>query len=481
MTKDGRPNIVFMIADDHRGTELSHLPRSGARTPALDALAARGVSFAGAHCQGSMIPAVCVPSRASLMTGRNIFASSIDPGGTAFQTALTIRPELETFPQALRQAGYRTHAVGKWHNDTDTFHRSFSGGDALMFQGMSDHYRVPIRDYSPTGTYPGANKRDFDVPPLDDEDVPSEVREGDGFSSDIFADAAIGFLNADHGDDPFLLYVAFTAPHDPRTPPPGWEVDPATVELPPNFRPEHPFDNGEMKVRDELLAGFPRTEAEVRQHIADYYGMIAHLDHSVGRILAALDANGLTDDTVVVYTADHGLAVGQHGLMGKQNLYEHSLRVPLIVAGPGVPEGEVTQNLVWHGDTTATVRALCGLDAAPDAEGEPYIDDGRVVTTRDALGAAYEYGQRMFRDGRYKLIRYQPVPADAPKPGTSPGSEHVQLFDLDADPWEMTNLAGDPAYGEIRARLEEGSRAWQAAVGDELLRLGEPVDARPTA
>ncbi len=225
-----------------------------------------------------------------------------------------------------------------------------------------------------------------------------------------------------------------------------------------------------MDVRDELLAGFPRTPAEVRQHIADYYGMIAHLDYSVGRILDAMDARGLTEDTIVIYTGDHGLAVGQHGLMGKQNLYEHSSRIPLLIAGPRVPSGERCADLVWHGDTTATIRALCGVEANPAGEGRTLIDQNRLVgTSRSSFGAAYEFGQRMFRDERYKLIRYSPIPANAPDLGFTPGTEMTQLFDLDQDPWEMHNLAEDPAYQEIVERLTAGLHAWQSEVGDPLL------------
>ena len=282
MMTQARPNIVVLMADDHRGTEMSHLPLGQARTPHLDALAARGVSFSEAHCQGGMMGAVCVPSRASLLSGRGIFASSMDPTGVAFASTQTIPPHLETFPQALRATGYRTHAVGKWHNDLESFQRSFGSGEALMFGGMSDHYHVPVHDYDPvqglvdvTPEAPGGLRLSRD-----------DVAGGDvaQFSSNLFSDATIRFIDADHGDEPFLLFVAFTAPHDPRTPPSGWEVDPESVTLPSNFLPEHPFDNGEMTVRDELLAGTPRGTDEVRQHIADYYGMIAHLDYSVGRL-----------------------------------------------------------------------------------------------------------------------------------------------------------------------------------------------------
>ncbi len=471
MAMPRRPNIVVLMADDHRGTELSHLPFSQARTPELDALAARGVSFSQAHCQGAMTGAVCVPSRASLMTGRNIFASSADPTGARFAETQTIPEHLETFPQALRNAGYRTHAVGKWHNDLASFHRSFSSGEALMFGGMSDHFHVPIHDFDPSGEYaaiqptaPGGRR-----PSRDDIDI--EAGDQAQFSSNLFADAAIRFVDSDHGDDPFLLYVAFTAPHDPRTPPPGWEVDPDDVDLPPNFVPVHPFDNGDMEVRDELLAEFPRTGDEVRQHIADYCGMIAHLDHSVGRIIDALERAGHADDTIVIYTGDHGLAVGQHGLMGKQNLYEHSLCIPLIVAGPGIPAGEVSDGLVWHGDTTATIRAMAGVAPGADAEGSPLIGEGGLVRAdRGYHGAAYDFCQRSFRNDRYKLIAYHPRRRGMPPLGTTPGSEMTQLFDLQNDPWETVNLADDPTLRETRELLETGLLAWQASVRDELLK-----------
>jgi arylsulfatase A-like enzyme len=197
--------------------------------------------------------------------------------------------------------------------------------------------------------------------------------------------------------------------------------------------------------------------------------MIGHLDHTVGRIVAALEANGLADDTVVIYTGDHGLAVGQHGLMGKQNLYEHSLRVPLVMAGPGVPAGEVSDELVWHGDTAATIRALAGIDPDPSAEGASLTGfDGVARAGRTGFGAAYAYGQRAYQDGRYKLIAYHEVPTGDGATASSPGSEMIQLFDLANDPWEMTNLADDAGYATIRARLEEGLRAWQHEVGDPL-------------
>lgn len=112
------------------------------------------------------------------------------------------------------------------------------------------------------------------------------------------------------------------------------------IAVPANFMPEHPFDNGEMRIRDEMLGPFPRTEEFVRGEIAGYYAMISEVDAQIGRVLDALEANGQADNTIVIFAGDNGLAVGQHGLLGKQSMYEHSIRVPLVMAGPGIPSGE---------------------------------------------------------------------------------------------------------------------------------------------
>jgi arylsulfatase A-like enzyme len=405
MTMSRKPNFIFLIADDHRYDSIGTNGCREVATPNLDAIAARGTAFDGAHCQGGMHPAVCVPSRASLMTGRNIFASSQQPDAFDYKgaphagPAFAIPEHLRTFPELLREAGYLTHAVGKWHNDRASFARSFSSASRIFFGGMSAHERVPLHDFDPTGRY--------DAPPRFEE----------GLSTDLFADSACAFLRRADRDAPFCLYVAFTAPHDPRTPPPPFRVDPAGVSLPTNYLPVHPFDNGDIVVRDEALEAWPRTPEAVRGHLADYYGMIAHLDSAVGAILDAAAAAGHAE-TVVVYTADHGIALGQHGLLGKQNLYEHSIHVPLMLAGPGIAAGRRDRSLVWHADTRATVLDLAGIPAEPGSEGASLLPliAGERERVRDRFGAAYRMNQRMMSDGRYKLIRYYrsaEVPATA--------------------------------------------------------------------
>jgi arylsulfatase A-like enzyme len=211
--------------------------------------------------------------------------------------------------------------------------------------------------------------------------------------------------------------------------------------------PEHPFDNGEMRVRDELLAPFPRTLDVIREHIAAYYAMITHLDHHLGRVLDALEARGELGNTIIVLAGDNGLAVGQHGLMGKQNLYEHSVRVPLVVAGPDVPQGRRTDALVYLHDVMPTTLELAGLPIPGTVESASRVPLVRGESTEglDTVFAAYMGVQRMVRDRRWKLIRYPQV-------------GETQLFDLANDPWEVQNLAGEEAHAGTVERLSEHLR-----------------------
>ncbi|MBZ0290557.1 MAG: sulfatase-like hydrolase/transferase, partial [Anaerolineae bacterium] len=289
---------------------------------------------------------------------------------------------------------------------------------------------------------------------------------GEKFSTELFADAAVDFLQSYHSDQPFFLYVAFTAPHDPRTPPPDYTYDPDSLPLPGNFLPQHPFDNGELRVRDEELAAFPRTPAEIRQHIADYYGMISHLDAGVGRILTALAESGHAEDTIVVYTADHGLAVGQHGLMGKQNLYNHSIRIPLILRGPHIPAGQRHDALCYLFDLFPTLCELVDAPLPPSNEGDSLLPllTGAKATHRASLYHAYQSPvenhdqiQRAVRDTRYKLIEY-----------AINGQHTTQLFDLLEDPLETHNLVDDPRYNDRLQALKHLLGQWQHLVDDPL-------------
>ena len=401
-TENSRPNIVFLIADDHRHSAINALGDIQVNTPHLDSLVHNGTSLTNMYIMGSTVGAVCMPSRGMMLTGRTLWR--ID------------EPDLgdwPLWPQMLRESGYHTYGIGKWHNERQSFSKCFAGGAETFFGGMSDHYAVPVHDYDPSGKFPEEN-----------------ARVGQGFSTDIFTQAAVEFLHQYSGQEPFCLYVAFTAPHDPRTPPREFAYNPKDIELPENFLSQHPFDNGEMDVRDELLADYPRTDESIKQHLADYYGMISHLDSAIGKILNTLDETGVSGNTLVVYTADHGLAVGQHGLLGKQNLYEHSIKVPFLMRGPQVPTNVRSDAFCYLYDLASTLCDMLGIPIPSSFEGRSFW--GTIIngeSHRSTMFSAYKNKHRSIRGDRFKLIEYYV------------GDKIIrQMFDLVSDPLERDNL-----------------------------------------
>lgn len=437
---DTRPNVLLVLADDLRADALGFLGGPTCETPHLDALAARGAAFTRAYCLGGPHGAICVPSRLMLHTGRAYFG--VDEGD--FDGARTLG-------EALGAAGYTTFATGKWHNGVGAFTRSFQSARAVMFGGMSDHFAVPVRDLA-----------DGLGPP----------RTTDQHSTELFTAAAVEFLAGYRGDAPYLCYVALTAPHDPRDAPEPWRSRHGAdlPPLPPNFLPQQPWDIGMLTVRDEGLAPWPRPEAVVRRQLAEYRALVEHLDDAIGRILTAAAAREDSRPTLVVFAADNGLALGSHGLLGKQSVFEHSLRVPLVLAGPGVPAGAPVNALVYLADLYPTVLEACGV--APDTAAAEPLGEARGNRTgvvlgqslwplvrgerdavRDSLMLAVGTTQRAVTDGRYKLIRY-------------PEIDRARLFDLASDPHERFDLAARPEHAARLAALTARLRAWQLELGD---------------
>ena len=431
-----RPNILFFFTDDQRFDTLGALGNAEIQTPNLDRLVEQGTAFSHAYIMGGTCGAVCMPSRAMLHSGRTLF--HIDREGQ------DIPREHTTLGECLQAAGYTTFGTGKWHNGRPAYARSFSHGNRIFFGGMSDHFQVPLNPFDPTGEYP--KERIY--------------HEEKVHSSDLFSGAVIDFLQRyDDGEKPFFAYLSFTAPHDPRDTHPRFHAmyDPATLRLPESFLPEHPFDNGELRIRDEMLAPFPRTPEVIRGHTADYYAMISHIDAAVGRVLATLRATGRADDTILVFAGDNGLAVGRHGLMGKQSVYDHSVHVPLIFAGPGVPRGETRDAFAYLLDIYPTLCELVGIEAPATVEGKSLCpalaSSGESI--RDTLFFAYKGLHRGLRDRRHKLIEYN-----------VDGARTTQLFDLAADPHETRDLADDPARADDIARLRAALARWRAELDD---------------
>jgi len=389
-----RPSILFIFTDDQRWDTVAALGNPEIRTPTFDAIVQRGTHFTNAYCMGSMVGAVCLPSRTMLITGRSLWHVP--------ERAKQRPPGMPLLPLVLREAGYSTFHCGK-------------RGNACTYGNAA-----------------------FDVNIETDGRTAASATEN--------ADHALEFLKGHDASKPFFMYLAPPVPHDPCLAPERFQAmyDPAKLTLSDNYLPEHPFDNGELTIRDELLAAHPRTPEEMRQHLAGYYATISHLDFEMGRVIDALRARGLLDSTIVIFSSDQGLAVGgRHGLMGKQNLYEH-VKPPLVFAGPGIPQGK-TDALTYLFDLFPTICEFAGAKVPESVEGRslaPNIRDHKLPGWPYILGA-YRDCQRMIRDTRLKLVEYD-----------AKGVRNTQLFDVINDPSELKNLAGESQFSDERARLE---------------------------
>jgi arylsulfatase A-like enzyme len=423
-----KPNILILLADDQRADAMGCSGNTYIKTPNIDKLAGGGIRFTNSYVMGGHHGAISAPSRAMLLTGKSLFHVYDALDG------------LTTMPMFLAKYGYETFGTGKWHNGAENFEASFQRGKNVFIGGMSDHYNVPCRNLEPGGK------------------LTEPVMKG--FSTDLFADAAIGFLDGyskGKKDKPFFCYVAFTAPHDPRSPRKdyvGMYKD-ESIPIPGNFKKYHPFIFDDMLVRDEHLAPWPRTPEIIQASLADYYALISHLDSRIGDIIEKLKREGLYDNTIIVYAADNGLAIGSHGLLGKQNLYEHSIKVPLIIRGPGIPKEKVSDALVYLFDLFPTLVRLCSLPKPDGVDGKDLtpVIQGNSDYVRTSLFSAYRNTVRAVRDKNWKLIRY-------------PERDYTQLFNLKYDPMELNNLAdvdgNKSRVGELMKLMSE----WQKETGD---------------
>jgi choline-sulfatase len=381
----------------------------------------------------------------------------LNSGLTAFRAQRRVE-ETPLWGETLGAAGYDTSIVGKWHLSNATLKRSFkkigpvSGG---MFESGPEAYNRPS---------PGNKWTPWDESLkgqwLETKTWQPGAQDKIKHSARVWSEAASGYLlKRANQQDPFLLYVGFNSPHDPRQAPKEFvdRYPRNRIEVPSNHLPEHPFDQGDKRIRDELLAPFPRSREAVQLHRSEYYAHTTYMDAQIGHILDALDRSGQAANTYVIFTADHGLAVGQHGLMGKQNLYDHSIRVPLLVSGPGIPAGEQVEEMVYQHSLFATSCELAGVTAPKTVEFPSLVDllKGHGREKHDAVFSYYRGFQRAVRTRQHKLILY-------PEVGVT------QLFDLNKDPWEIHNLADDRKYTALKGSLLETLHHFQRELGDDL-------------
>lgn len=459
-----RPNILFIIADDQSPFDLkAYNPDTALETPVLDQLAAEGMTIDGAYHMGSWSGAVCTPSRHMVMSGRTLWHL---PGqkrnkkkvksGIADVVGLNRAPAdlpEHTMAAVFNRAGYETMRTCKTGNSYEAANRQFTHRHDAMKRGGTEE-------------------------------------SGSGWH----AQQVLNFLNdreSAKADNPFLIYFGFSHPHDTRDGTPELlskygavnHSDPASLppandsapQLPVNYLPAHPFDHGHPNLRDEVsVSGVwkRRDPTTIRNELGREFACSENIDIQIGRVLKKLEAMGELENTYIVYTSDHGMAIGRHGLQGKQNLYQHTWRVPMIVKGPGIKAASRAEGNVYLLDVLATICDLTDVDPPKTNEGSSFapVLKGQQTKIRDVLYGAYcggtKPGMRCVKQGDWKLIKYDVLNGTV---------RQTQLFNLATNPHEFltqhhaaavrdltgiaptedqVNLADDPRFAEKRKELE---------------------------
>lgn len=439
-----QPNILFLFADDQAFDTIAATGNDEIHTPNLDRLVQRGTTFTHAYNQGGWHGAVCVASRTMLMTGQFLWHARAAEKKLGNDWV----PAGKLWPQIMSRHGYQTFFSGKWHvkaNPQDVFE-------------VVRH----VRGGMPKQTDAGYNR------PLSPDDrnwLPWDKQRGGFWKggthwSEVLGNDAVDYLQVAEKDErPFFMYLAFNAPHDPRQSPQRFvERYPADdIRVPASFQPNYPWEIGSNHIRDERLAPFPRTRYSVQVNRQEYYAIITHMDEQIGRILDELDRTGQADNTWIFFSADHGLACGHHGLMGKQNMHDHSVRVPLVVCGPGRDAGGECGERIYLQSLTPTALDIAGIDRPEHMHFKSLMTALRE-SSPDVTGTiygAYTDTQRMITQGSHKLIVYPQISTRL-------------LYDLAADPQELHNLADVDGTMELQRQLFAELNRQQRLTGDHL-------------
>lgn len=442
-----KPNVLFLFADDQCYETIRALGHTDIETPNLDRLVARGTTFTRAYNMGSWSGAVCVASRTMLITGRSVWSAH-----SIYDKTNQQRLDGVLWPQLMQKAGYHTCMTGKWHIQTDAAKCFDEIRDvrAGMPKSVPQAYNRPLAGQPDTWS------------PYDPEF--GGFWQGGKHWSEVVGDHTLDFIKtAPQTGKPFFIYAAFNAPHDPRQSPKEYvdQYPLSRIEMPKNFLPEYPYkdDMGcPHKLRDENLAPMPRTELAVKTHRQEYYAIITHMDAQIGRILDALEQSGQAGNTWIFFTADHGLAVGQHGLMGKQNMYDHSVRVPFIVSGPGVARNAKNEAAIYLQDVMATALDLAGAEKPAHVfynSLRPLLNGTQTRSNYESVYGAYLDLQRAITHDGWKLIAY-------------PKARVLRLYHLSEDPLEMTDLAAKPEHAGMKKQLFKRLLKLSEELGDEL-------------
>lgn len=440
-----RPNILFIMTDDHAAHAISAYGSTINHTPRIDRLAKEGMRFANCFCTNS----ICGPSRATILTGKYSHKNGFALNGPKFDGS---QPHVG---KHLQSAGYETAIIGKWHLGSDP--TGFGHWEILPGQGDYD---------DPVFLTAAGRKREK------------------GYVTDLITDKAIAYLKDRPKGKPFFLMVHHKAPHREWTPAARHAslYEDVSIPEPPTFHDDYAgrpaAKNAEMRISRDLtkadlkvpppegLSEAERTSWNYQRYIKDYLRCVAAVDESVGRLLDALDEMGLAENTAVFYTSDQGFYLGDHGWYDKRFMYEPSLRMPLLVRFPGrVPAGSLADAMVTNVDFAETFLDLAGARIPPEMQGRsifPILEGNPPADWRKVMYYRYyefpvphrvepHFG---VRTERYKLLYF-------------PQLDHWEFFDLETDPHELRNRYDDPAAADQIAALKGEIKRLQKELGDD--------------
>ncbi len=458
-----RPNIVFIMTDDHAAHAMSCYGSRINKTPHIDRIAEQGMRFDNCFCTNS----ICTPSRAVILSGTYSHINQV----TTLSTHMDNR--LLTFPKLLQAAGYQTAMIGKWHLGQGPAHEptGFDFWRVLPGQGLYHNPEMIERE----------GRRVFE-----------------GYVTDLITDMSIAWLKGRDKDRPFCLLCHHKAPHRP------WEPDDkhalmyedVNIPVPETFDDDYSnrasaAEAATMRIERDLNAtdlkqpvpeGLTASEEKhwkYQRYIKDYLRVVASIDDNIGRLLDTLDKEGLTDDTMVIYTSDQGFFLGDHGWYDKRFMYEESLRMPLVVRYPReVKAGTVNKDIVLNVDFPATFLDLAGIKVPETFQGQSTYPLLRGETPEDWQTSLYYrywmhkahhnvYAHYGVRTLRYKLIYYYSDALGQAGAIDETYEPEWELFDLETDPYEMHNVVDDTAYASIARELKDELHRLQDIVGDE--------------
>jgi arylsulfatase A-like enzyme len=458
-----RPNIVFIMADDHAARAIGAYGSRINETPGMDRLAAEGMRLDNCFCTNSL----CSPSRAAILTGTYSHVNGVTSNSSKFDARQT------TYVSLLHDAGYQTYISGKWHLGHGGIHdpRGFDRWAILEEHGSYHDPEFLTAD--------GRHRRA-------------------GYTTDVITDQALEWLDERDRDTPFCILIQHKAPHR------EWEYaerhatlyDDADIPEPETLRDDYAgrgtpareatmtiaHDLTDADLKEFLPPGLTPDEElrwKYKRFITDYLRTVAALDENVAKVLDWLGADGIADDTIVVYTSDQGFFLGDHGWYDKRWMYEESLRMPFLVRYPReIASGSTSEAMALNVDFGATFLDYAGVALPSSMQGRslrPVLRGEAPADWRTSMYYRYwvhwdvahhvwaHYG---VRTDRYKLVYYYAEPCGAPGAHDEPRPPEWELFDLVRDPQEMTSVYGDPRYADVTAELKAELRRLQSDLGD---------------